>query len=153
MRPVAALIALLPVALAVSGCGGSRALTHAELVPAADAVCSGTAREIAALPTPRTLRAAAAFATSAAKVLSGEVDALRRLRPAPPDASSFERFTASVEAAAEAMGQAADAASRADRAQFRQALRDGEDGAAAAATTARGLGLRVCGRPAVAAGP
>ena len=130
----------------MAACGGSPALTHADLASRSDAICDTAAHQIAALPTPRTLPDAAAFADSAALALSDEVKALRRLKADDADAPTMERFVADLQASLDAMNRAADAARRGDRSQFAQALRDGRDGSSSAAATARLLGMTVCGR-------
>jgi hypothetical protein len=102
------------VALTASGCSSlastplrsaaprpeSPRLSHAELVPRAQAACAKRTRALAALARPRTKTDRRAFFAAVASIERAEAEALASLRPPRRDEREFARLvTASIELA------------------------------------------------------
>lgn len=91
------LLAFAVVALALAGCGGGGALSHAQFVSRADAECRATNARIAALPTPSNLKGLASYATGTRSATARLHQALSALETPKSDQPALGRYLAVLE--------------------------------------------------------
>jgi hypothetical protein len=141
---------LAGTAVALAGCGSSGALTHAQLVSRANAVCRTTDAQIAALPTPRNLQALASYATSTRSATARLQQSLSALHASTSDKPALIRYLAALQqgdallariATAAAGGQSATVSSLGDQL-----------AAVPAGALAADAGLSACATPSTSAG-
>ncbi|HEV3228523.1 MAG TPA: hypothetical protein VGY97_03550 [Solirubrobacteraceae bacterium] len=147
LRSPAFLGATAALAALVVGCGGgSSALTHAQLVSKANAICSAKNTQVAALGRATTVPQLQRVLSRGISIAEQADAKLRALKPPASDAAAFQA-TLALDAQTLALDrQALQAASSGNLAKFRQLIVQATSLSSQARTKAAQLGLSTCGQ-------
>ena len=141
------LLVLLVVSLAACGeSGGTDALTHAEFVRQADAICKVTDTAVAALKAPVAPGDVAAYSAAAADLLDAQTAHLRALAPPPADVAGAGALVAASAKSAAAARDLARIAAAGDPAAIQAFVNRNADLDTTAEAAAAALGLKTCAR-------
>jgi hypothetical protein len=139
-----AMVALMAL---LGGCGGSSALSHAELVTKADAICSAKNAQVAALGRATTIAGVERVLGRGIPIAEQAEAKLRALKPPSSDAAAY-RATLSLDAQTLALDRQALAAVNAGNlTRFRQLIVQATSLSSQARAKAGQLGLTTCAQP------
>jgi hypothetical protein len=145
---------LVPLAavLVLAACGGSSSdgsLSHADLVKRADAICADAHDAVRQLPPARTVGDAAPTLTKSLAIVKHELAQLRALKPAKDDATGYAALLDGFQGAITATTRARDALKANQRVRAQLYIQTALRATSNTRSTAAGLGLKVCSKPAV----
>lgn len=153
MRPPHLLLALLAAAvMGVAGCGGdddedggSGALTKAELVSKADAICGDLNKRIDALPAPDSVEDVATFSEDALKIFEPAVADLKALEPPDEVEADYDRAMELLDDQIDRTKELQQAGEDKDEAKIRSVIAEGDKADEEGDKLAKKIGLQKCG--------
>lgn len=152
-----ALTATPLVVIALAGCGGdgdansgaadAEAISSAEWIKQADAICQATDKEVEAIDQPRTVEDVGRVAGEIQELVAGEIQELRELPPPEDIGGELEQMLSLEELEVKSFDAVEAAASTGDEENLQSVFEETEQPGVEANRIAKNLGMEECEEP------